>query len=336
MSGEVPPIKEENNDDFSIYDKFYKKIEDFLVSIEKEKLLNSLDIKILDNLFQSKRNKNLSKVKNFTNEIWSQSEDKKEIVSKFINNNFFIKFLSEEMADTLICMEDQSDQALKDLLKHKGMINRAFFDAVKTYFSYRDEKTNLWSNQAFEELTKNLAEENQTFIIAIIDIDKFKRINDSFLYQVGDETIKSLAQAFKKSLEESALSKKTVLARKGGDEFILTLVKDENRSMEEFKGDLLEFFYNVTSNLKKYIKKNPLTPEDEFLENISYSLGLVKYPKTEKEKIEQEKQAISTQELVNLANEILKINKKNEDNNQIPMTIAIEIFKSFKIYKSSS
>jgi GGDEF domain-containing protein len=153
---------------------------------------------------------------------------------------------------------------------------------------------------------------------------------------VGDETIKSLAQAFKKSLKESALSKKTVLARKGGDEFILTLVKDENRNMEEFKADLLEFFYNVNSNLKKYIKENPFTPEDQFLEDTSYSIGLVKYPKTEKEKIEQEKQVVSIQELVNLANEILKINKKSENNNQIPMTIASEIFKLLKIDQSSS
>ena len=52
----------------------------------------------------------------------------------------------------------------------------------------------------------------------MIDIDNFKKINDTFGHNKGDEVIKSLANLLKESIKG-----KDIVARIGGEEFILLL-----------------------------------------------------------------------------------------------------------------
>jgi diguanylate cyclase (GGDEF)-like protein len=56
------------------------------------------------------------------------------------------------------------------------------------------------------------------YSILMIDIDHFKRINDTYGHQVGDNTIQAMAEVCKK------VSRSTdIVARYGGEEFIITL-----------------------------------------------------------------------------------------------------------------
>lgn len=57
-----------------------------------------------------------------------------------------------------------------------------------------------------------------TFALLIIDIDHFKRINDTFGHQKGDDVLRSLADVFRKSIREC-----DYVARYGGEEFIVLL-----------------------------------------------------------------------------------------------------------------
>lgn len=64
-------------------------------------------------------------------------------------------------------------------------------------------------------------------LIAFIDIDKFKSINDNLGHHVGDEFLKELAHEMLQELRPS-----DTLARIGGDEFVL-LVDDVSEGMEQ-------------------------------------------------------------------------------------------------------
>lgn len=54
--------------------------------------------------------------------------------------------------------------------------------------------------------------------LIVIDLDWFKKINDTFGHSVGDEVLKKIARCLKKTLRESDL-----VCRWGGEEFVVAL-----------------------------------------------------------------------------------------------------------------
>jgi diguanylate cyclase (GGDEF)-like protein len=69
-----------------------------------------------------------------------------------------------------------------------------------------------------QEIKKN-GEANQHIAIMFLDIDYFKRINDSYGHLVGDEVIKFFAAKVKSVIRET-----DYIGRFGGDEFLLVLL----------------------------------------------------------------------------------------------------------------
>jgi len=59
---------------------------------------------------------------------------------------------------------------------------------------------------------------DRPLVLALVDIDHFKRINDTHGHAVGDDTLKTLAHAFANRLRRSDL-----FARFGGEEFVMLL-----------------------------------------------------------------------------------------------------------------
>lgn len=100
--------------------------------------------------------------------------------------------------------------------------NRQFEDLAKT-----DQLTGLLNRIGIRDvLYQGLVQwkRNETpFSVVLIDIDHFKRINDTYGHNVGDEILKGAAEIFK-----SHVRKSDFLARWGGEEFIL-LCPNTNR-----------------------------------------------------------------------------------------------------------
>ena len=72
--------------------------------------------------------------------------------------------------------------------------------------------------QAFEAESARHARDGATLAVALIDIDNFKKLNDSLGHSVGDEALKSLAARVR-----AALRPVDHVARFGGEEFVLLL-----------------------------------------------------------------------------------------------------------------
>ena len=85
-----------------------------------------------------------------------------------------------------------------------------------------DPLTNINNRRGFESAATsyflNNIESGQDVSIALIDIDRFKRINDHYGHSVGDEVIKNVANCIASSARKSDL-----VARWGGEEFIMLL-----------------------------------------------------------------------------------------------------------------
>ena len=62
--------------------------------------------------------------------------------------------------------------------------------------------------------------QQKALTVALFDIDKFKRINDTYGHLVGDEVIKKIASITAHAIEETELG---FICRYGGEEFVIAL-----------------------------------------------------------------------------------------------------------------
>jgi len=66
--------------------------------------------------------------------------------------------------------------------------------------------------------------QGQTFAVIVLDLDRFKVVNDSFGHRVGDELLREVAQRLKSVVREI-----DTVARLGGDEFVLIIAQSPER-----------------------------------------------------------------------------------------------------------
>ena len=139
--------------------------------------------------------------------------------------------ISAALADKKLQHKDRDLQRVNSLLSQLDQA-RMSLQQVAHY----DPLTNLINrrgfNQAFAE--KLIEKTNETGMLAVLflDIDHFKRINDSLGHDAGDELLKVLAGHIKSSIR----SHEDVVARFGGDEFCLLIDlhdRDEARQLAQ-------------------------------------------------------------------------------------------------------
>jgi diguanylate cyclase (GGDEF)-like protein len=100
-----------------------------------------------------------------------------------------------------------------------------------------DQLTGLANRRALMEA---VAEQRpEALALVIVDIDRFKRVNDSYGHLAGDEVIRSVAKAMAAELGEFGL-----LARVGGEEFALLV---SNASAEIVEQRLVAFRERVAA-----------------------------------------------------------------------------------------
>ncbi|GAW91371.1 GGDEF domain-containing protein [Calderihabitans maritimus] len=86
----------------------------------------------------------------------------------------------------------------------------------------RDHLTGLYNRVAlyrlFPRMLKDAQMQGKPLVVAMLDLDDFKRINDRFGHQAGDEALRSVA-----GLIERVLRSDDVAVRLGGEEFVIVL-----------------------------------------------------------------------------------------------------------------
>ncbi|MCO1604279.1 sensor domain-containing diguanylate cyclase [Desulfosporosinus nitroreducens] len=109
-----------------------------------------------------------------------------------------------------------------------------------TYLSYHDKLTGLYNRRFFEEEIKRL-DNNRNLPISIIngDVNGLKLLNDTFGHDKGDELLQKAAAAI-----QSACRADDIVARWGGDEFVVLLPKTD---MDEV-GKIVTRIKNQSSN----------------------------------------------------------------------------------------
>ncbi len=147
--------------------------------------------------------------------------------------------LIENVSDEVSSVADLYHKATHDPLT--GLANRNLF------------------YQAFSTYASNLSHSNK-IVILYIDLDHFKRINDTLGHDVGDELLMTTARRITSSLRGNDLA-----ARLGGDEFVVMLVDVESEQIE-----------SVTNRIFKLLNK-PITFDNHEV-YTTCSMGVCIYP----------------------------------------------------------
>ncbi|MEQ1667888.1 MAG: EAL domain-containing protein [Sulfuriferula sp.] len=97
--------------------------------------------------------------------------------------------------------------------------------------AYHDSLTGLPNRLSLNQQIAhsiNLAKRNQTtFAVLFLDLDHFKKINDSLGHQQGDQVLIEVAQRLRDNIREIDIA-----SRLGGDEFVLMLEQTDARAVE--------------------------------------------------------------------------------------------------------
>tara|TARA_R110001592_G_scaffold341482_2_gene630634 strand:- start:1915 stop:3534 length:1620 start_codon:yes stop_codon:yes gene_type:complete len=140
----------------------------------------------------------------------------------------------------------QRTEALNLALRSQEDINNQLRAANKelAYFATTDSLTGLLNRRHFFALTEQrsnlLRTQQKSVSVAMIDIDFFKDINDTFGHQVGDEALKKVAHLIKCCFSEEA-----IVGRLGGEEFAVLMPKTDIQTAFVACQDLLKTIANT-------------------------------------------------------------------------------------------
>ena len=124
-----------------------------------------------------------------------------------------------------------------------------------------DALTGVYNRNGFDRKIDQLitVRSDTSFVVAQLDIDNFKSINDMYGHAAGDQALKSLVSDMQKHFPNDVM-----IGRNGGDEFCLLL---PNQTCESIRDSFQEF----TKSEKKFYHKGEA-------HSFTISLGYAQYP----------------------------------------------------------
>jgi len=130
------------------------------------------------------------------------------------------------------------------------------------FISERDQLTKIYNRRSFESKLSQAFErtkkEHYHFGVIMFDIDYFKKVNDTYGHQVGDEILKSITKHIKEVIRDDDF-----FARWGGEEFMLIV---KTSKLDELK--------LIVSKIQERIKNTDFSPVPSV--TLSFGLGIAK------------------------------------------------------------
>ncbi len=169
--------------------------------------------------------------------------------------------------------------------------NARMYEQVEA-MAVTDGLTQLYNHRKFQEILdsefRRAQRYNTPLSILLLDIDRFKSINDTKGHPVGDEVLKKIAGLIRRFIRDTDFP-----CRYGGEEFVLVL---PNTSTKEV--------VIIAERIRKSVEKSTFILNNKEELNITISIGIATYPADAKEK----------QELVDKADKALYFAKESGRN----------------------
>jgi len=141
--------------------------------------------------------------------------------------------------------------------------NMAYFDSL-THLANRTFMVDKLSKRIKNQVSSTLKPSS----IILIDLDNFKKINETQGHHTGDQLIKIIAKRLQDYLPEAAL-----LSRFGGDEFVILTKQTTEMVPSEFHNKMVNYLTNLLTKINA-----PIHLDDKSIQ-IKVSIGIAIIPK---------------------------------------------------------
>lgn len=129
---------------------------------------------------------------------------------------------------TVTALRDQTNAITGYLGAAYDITDRRRREALTQHIAQHDHLTGLPNrlllNDRLEQTIRSASRNAEIFAVLMIDLDHFKRVNDSLGHHIGDELLKVVSQRLEACVRES-----DTVARMGGDEFVVLLPSVSDR-----------------------------------------------------------------------------------------------------------
>lgn len=142
------------------------------------------------------------------------------------------------------------------------------FKYVQNFFQTKESSsldflTKAYNRMGLEEHLKRVKKGSPQVGLAMLDIDFFKQVNDNYGHPVGDAVLVRVAEVIRMMIR-----KEDVLARFGGEEFVIL-----------FSSDNIYQMVKSCERIRQAIAKTPFAATDGTPFSITVSLGVTRYQK---------------------------------------------------------
>jgi len=196
------------------------------------------------------------KVRAYTD--WFYSEKKKQMLFLKVVYQPVFDNDSDRVKSVAVTVTDITDIQVQN----EKLTDQAFHDSLTAL----DNRHALI--EYFEKISVTLTR-NDSYSLVIIDLDNFKRVNDSYGHNVGDELLKAFAVNLKNTLRTDDFC-----CRWGGDEFVLLLAQGQKgQTLETAKNNINERFKELQEKIY-HVGAHQLS--------LTFSFGLAFFPEQSK------------------------------------------------------
>jgi len=182
----------------------------------------------------------------------------KACVIDSLNNNADLNIL--QAAELVLFNYDELSWRIDVQIEKQNPLESSMRTVIRK--AHRDNLTGVLNRHGLDQFLTTPGIDLSTYTMLMIDIDKFKNVNDTYGHQVGDEVLASIASILSDHMRQGDIA-----ARLGGEEFVC-LIKNLTPELTE----------TVANRIRSEIEKTPLSTEHL---NITVSIGCTSWQKNE-------------------------------------------------------
>ncbi len=180
-------------------------------------------------------------------------EDIRAVLSQVVTETKLLAETSQNLKSKLDDANNEMEEMRKELVQVR---ETAITDAL----------TGLLNRRAFDNVLQDLVNQSPSengFSLVILDLDYFKKINDTFGHLTGDKVLRYIASVLKQEIADHHFA-----ARYGGEEMALIMPDTELSKAVE-----------ITDTIRKIVEKNRLKRKNdgESLGKITFSAGVASF-----------------------------------------------------------